>query len=135
IDNSSSMHYPEIEKTNRQLLNKLSFSVHCAAAIIHMLRQQRDAVGLSIFSDRIELNTPAKSSSVHHKFLFNQLEKMLDENRLELNHKTSAASALHHIAESIHKRSMVVVFSDMMESAFDRSNELFAALQHLRHNK
>src|ERR1043165_3592400 len=48
IDNSSSMHYPEQKKN---LLNKLAFSVHSAAAIIYMLRQQRDAVGLNVFTD------------------------------------------------------------------------------------
>src|SRR5256885_10959124 len=39
IDNSSSMHYPELDKGERTLLNKLSFSIHCAAAIVYMLRQ------------------------------------------------------------------------------------------------
>src|SRR5258706_9019025 len=76
VDNSSSMHYPQAEKSN--VLNKLSFSVHCAAAIIYMLRQQRDAVGLDVFSDKVELATPSKSSSVHHKYLFNQLERLLE---------------------------------------------------------
>src|SRR5438132_13240437 len=40
IDNSSSMHYPEITGDKNKLLNKLSFSIHCAAAMIYMLRQQ-----------------------------------------------------------------------------------------------
>jgi len=135
IDNSSSMHYPEIDKSNGHLLNKLSFSIHCAAAIIYMLRQQRDAVGLSFFSDKVELNTPSKSSSVHHKYLFNQLEKLLDDSGGQLNHKTSAAPALHEISEAIHKRSMVAILSDMMETSYEKRDELFSALQHLRHNK
>src|ERR1700756_3790000 len=46
LDNSSSMHYPEIAKGDKKLLNKIAFSAHCAAAIMYMLRQQRDAVGL-----------------------------------------------------------------------------------------
>jgi len=41
---------------------------------------------------------------------------------------------LHNIAEIIHKRSLVVIFSDMMESNAE-TNDLFAALQHLKHNK
>src|SRR6185436_8912524 len=85
IDNSSSMHYPEIKNARtadmhgQRLMNKITFSIHAAAAIIYMLRQQRDAVGLSVFSDRNEFSTPSKSSSVHHKFLFNALEKLLQE--------------------------------------------------------
>ena len=63
IDNSSSMHFPDESKGKVQ--NKINFSVHAAAAIAYMLRMQRDAVGLSIFSDQIEINTKAKSSSGH----------------------------------------------------------------------
>ena len=54
VDNSSSMHYPETKNT-KGLLNKINFSVHCAAALIYMMRQQRDAVGLTVFSDKIDL--------------------------------------------------------------------------------
>ena len=135
IDNSSSMHYPEIPSGEKYLLNKISFSVHSAAAIMYMLRQQRDAVGLSVFSDRTEFNSQAKSSSVHHKYLFAEMEKLLREGNVMNQKKTSAADALHQIAESIHKRSMVIIFSDMMETDGDKLKELFGALQHLKHNK
>lgn len=135
IDNSSSMHFPEAVKGDKNFLNKISFSIHAAAAMIYMLRQQRDAVGLNVFSDRSELSTPAKSSSVHHKYLFNELEKLLLKNDERQKRTTSAAKVLHEIAEAVHKRSLVVIFSDMMETSFEKRDELFAALQHLRHNK
>jgi len=38
------------------------------------------------------------------------------------------------VAESLHRRSLVVVFTDVMERA-QESETLFSALQHLRHNK
>jgi uncharacterized protein (DUF58 family) len=101
IDNSSSMHYPEIASSDKKLLNKISFSIHCAAAIIYMLRQQRDAVGLGIFSDKIETITQAKSSSAHHKYLFAQLEKLLAEGSSMNQRKTSAANTLHELSEAI----------------------------------
>ena len=135
IDNSSSMHYPEIPKGEKYLQNKITFSVHSAAAIMYMLRQQRDAVGLSVFAEQPEFNSQAKSSSVHHKYLFAEMEKLLREGNVMNQKKTSAADALHQIAESIHKRSMVIIFSDMMETDGDRQKELFGALQHLKHNK
>ena len=135
IDNSSSMHYPEPAKGDKDFLNKISFSVHAAAAIIYMLRQQRDAVGLNVFSDQSELNTPAKSSSIHQKYLFTELERLLDAKEERQKKTTYAAKALHEIAEAIHKRSLVVIFSDMMETSYDKRDELFSALQHLRHNK
>lgn len=135
IDNSSSMHYPEMPKGSKDALNKISFSIHAAASVIYMLRQQRDAVGLSVFSESTELTTPARSSSVHHKYLFSRLEKLLDESGPEKPRTTSAARALHEIAEAIHKRSLIIIFSDMMETSFEKRDELFSALQHLRHNK
>lgn len=132
IDNSSSMHFPE--KTKDGLLNKISFAVHSAAAVAYLLRMQRDAVGLSVFDNKVTLNTAAKSSSIHHKMLFTELEKIIDAPGIQQGRSTDAATALHQIAETIHKRSLVIIFSDMMESS-DRPNDLFAALQHLRHNK
>jgi uncharacterized protein (DUF58 family) len=129
------MHYPEAEKGDKNFLNKISFSIHAAAAVIYMLRQQRDAVGLSVFSDKSELNTQSKSSSVHHKYLFNELEKLSQKNDDRQKRTTSAAKVLHGIAEAIHKRSLVIIFSDMMETSYEKRDELFSALQHLRHNK
>ncbi len=132
IDNSSSMHFPEEGKSGPR--NKINFSVHAAAAIAYMLRLQRDAVGLSIFSDRIELNIPARSNFQHHKRLFSEMEKCIANPGIQTGTKTMGASALHEIAETIHKRSLVVIFSDMMDSSEDQE-DLFSALQHLRHNK
>jgi uncharacterized protein (DUF58 family) len=132
IDNSSSMHFPEESKATP--LNKINFSVHAAAAIAYMLRMQRDAVGISIFSDSIELNTPARSNSTHHKMLFAEMEKRITNPGIQTGMKTMGADALHEIAETIHKRSLVIIFSDMMDSS-ENSEEIFSALQHLRHNK
>jgi uncharacterized protein (DUF58 family) len=132
IDNSSSMHFPDVSKS--KLLNKINFSVHAAASIAYMLRMQRDAVGLSIFSDQIELNTRARSSSVHHKMLFAEMEKRINDPTIQTGTKTMGAKALHEIAETIHKRSLVVIFSDMMDNS-ENPEELFSALQHLKHNK
>lgn len=132
VDNSSSMHYPETKDT-KGLLNKINFSVHCAAALIYMMRQQRDAVGLTVFSDKIDLQTQVRSSSLHHKMLFAKLEELLEDKGND-KRKTSTAAAIDFLAESIHKRSLVVIFSDM----FDNMNEqekLFKSLQHLKHNK
>ncbi|MEY4594513.1 MAG: hypothetical protein RIQ47_923 [Bacteroidota bacterium] len=132
IDNSSSMHFPEAKKGGPQ--NKVTFSIHCAAAIAYMLRMQRDAVGLSVFSDKIEIQTQAKSNSMHHKMLFAEMEKLIESGISSSGKKTVAAEALHEIAETTHKRSLVVLFSDMMESS-EKSEDLFSALQHLRHRK
>ena len=128
IDDSSSMYFPE------NGLNKVTFSIQCAAALMELLRRQRDAVGLTVFSGSIEVHTPAKSTSIHQKMLYSELEKLLVKYKPDKSKKTSTVEALHHVAENIHKRSLVIIFSDMLDSRLGKEDEIFSALQHLRHN-
>ena len=132
IDASSSMYFPEVTDNNSEAFSKIKFSVYSAAAIMNLLKKQRDAVGLSIFSDELSFHSPSKSSTVHHKYLINQLEYLI--NSPKKNSKTSAIKTLHTIAESIHKRSLIIIFSDMMENV-SSTHQLFEALQHLKYNK
>lgn len=128
IDVSSSMYYPAKD------FNKLLFSVHAAASLMYLFKKQRDAFGLSCFSDKLELSTSAKSTTIHQKYLFSELEKLI--NRNGRGERTAVATALHEIAEQIHKRSLVIIFSDMLEGeAAGQLSEIFSALQHLKHNK
>lgn len=134
LDNSSSMFFPSEVSAESKELNKIKFAVYGAAALIEMLKNQRDAVGLSVFGDKIELNTRAGSSGVHINFLFNELEKILSSLGQNPTKNSFVVDTLHEIAESIHRRSLVVIFSDMMDNS-SKSDELFAALRHLKHNK
>ena len=128
IDVSSSMYYPD------QFFNKLLFSVYASASLMYLFKKQRDAFGLSFFSDQLELTTTAKSTTAHQKYLFSELEKLM--NRKSSGHPTDVASAMHQIAEQIHKRSLVIIFSDMLEAeSAEGLNKIFASLQHLKHNK
>lgn len=129
IDISSSMYFPNDQ------YNKLTFAVQSTAALIYLLKRQRDAFCLSLFTDELKLNTPAKSTSVHQKFLFAKLEEVLATSKL--NVQTDLSAALHQIADLIHKRSLVVIFSDMLQTAnsSERLDKLFSALQHLKFNK
>ena len=125
IDHSSSMLYPE------KKFNKLRYSVVAAASLMHIFRKQRDAVGLTTFSSQIENFIPPKSSSSHHIQLLNALHQLTTED--QENARTNVAGTLHEIAERMHKRSMVVIFSDMFDGVED--DVLFDALQHLKFNK
>ncbi|ATP59002.1 DUF58 domain-containing protein [Pedobacter ginsengisoli] len=129
IDVSSSMYFPVNE------YNKLNFSIQATAALIYLLKRQRDAFGLSLFTDHLLLNTPAKSTTTHQKYLFTHLERILKSQKMDV--KTNVEQALHQIAELIHKRSLVVVFSDMLNTMQDENetDALFSALQHLKFNK
>ena len=130
IDTSSSMLFPYGKKAVK---NKLSFSVLISAALIYLLNKQRDAVGLTLFSDNIELHTEARLSSLHTKRLYAELSKLLDKDEYLLKKSTTIADVLHNIAEQIHKRSLVIIFSDMITN--QNEDDIFSALRHLRHNK
>ena len=127
IDCSFSMHYPA------DTMAKFKFSIYAASAISYLLHKQRDAVGLCLFSDKIDEFTPIKSTPSHLDKLFQLLEKAIEQSS-QAQKSTNVASVLHEIAEKTHKRSLIVLFSDMFDSAED-PNEIFKALQHLKHNK
>ncbi len=130
LDVSSSMRYPEVTGDDKH--NKLTFAVYAAAALTEMMRMQRDAVGLTTFADGVNFHSIAKSTTAHHKYLFGHMEEML--NTPDQAQTTAAVHALHQIAERLHRRSLVVILSDMFDNS-DRQDELFSALQHLKFNK
>ncbi|MBK6546153.1 MAG: DUF58 domain-containing protein [Saprospiraceae bacterium] len=132
IDTSSSMYFPEEKLKSGFILNKLRFSALGAACLMNVLRRQRDAYGLSIFDDALRIHTHAKSSTSHYQLLLSYLDKYMSDGII--NKTTSAAPALHQIADQIHKRSLVIVFSDMFDQS-SKLDEIFAALQHLKYNK
>lgn len=126
LDNSSSMYYPEKNK------GKITFSVMAAAALAYLLHKQRDAVGLLAFSEEISLQTEVKSTPSHIHKLFLELETLLKQDpKLK---KTSVDKVLHQVADKIKRRSLVIIFSDMFSDQ-NESEKIFAALQHLKHNK
>lgn len=134
IDYSSSMYYPNDVDLEGDDFNKVKFSVYGAAALIELLKRQRDAVGISVFADSVDVHTKTKSSGSHHRYLYAELENILNGFQEDRPRNTLAVDALHEIAENTHRRSLVVIFSDMLDNS-SKSEELFAALQHLRHNK
>ncbi|QQR98256.1 MAG: DUF58 domain-containing protein [Sphingobacteriales bacterium] len=128
IDASSSMYFPT-ERTEQQI-NKIEFAVMASAALMYLLKKQRDAVGLSVFTNELNLHTPCKTNAQHHQMLMYELYKLVTK-KSEKQH-TAAAKSIHVVADAIPKRSLVFIFSDM----FDKNDEeLFLAIQHLKHNR
>jgi uncharacterized protein (DUF58 family) len=126
LDISSSMYYPE------KKWSKIKFSILAIAALTELLKSQRDAFGLTTFSDRLEFSSAARSTTAHQKLLYTELERVLSLKPGKGS--TSITKSLHEIAEKIHTRSLVIIFSDMFENVEDE-DKIFDALQHLRYNK
>lgn len=131
LDNSSSMHYPKLNSNQHFYESKIGFSVLATAVLMGLLKKQRDAVGLSVYSDNYEYYAPEKGSDRHHRMLLDKLEQVLQDNGTTKS--TDTVAYLHQIAENIHRRSMVVLFTDMFQN--EDEDKIFKALQHLKHNK
>lgn len=133
IDTSQSMLFP-LENKNANGFNKLTFSAYAAAALIELFKNQRDAVGLTLFDNEIYKHLPAKSNPTHQKIVYSELEECL---KIQPNSRvthTQTAKALDQISEIIHKRSLVIIFSDMFEEE-SHLDSIFSALQHLKYKK
>jgi uncharacterized protein (DUF58 family) len=126
IDTSSSMYFPE------KGINKIKFSFYAAAAIMHLLKRQRDAFGICLLNNRIEYRSEIKSSSTHYRQLLRVMEQELQKTPGQKT--TELAMNLDLLAEQMHRRSLVIIFSDMMQT-FGREEELVKSLQHLKFNK
>jgi uncharacterized protein (DUF58 family) len=132
IDNSSSMHYPKLKEFSINSLNKIGFSALAAAAIMNLLKRQRDAVGMSIYSDEYEFYASEKGSERHHQMLLGKLNEAIVQPKESKQTRTYAH--LHLIAEKLKRRSLVFLFTDMFQSDMEEQ-KMFEALQHLKYNK
>ena len=132
LDNSASMYYPEIGSPTIDNLNKIGFGVLAIAALMNILKKQRDAVGLSVFSDTYNFYSPEKGSERHHQMLLTKLSEIsLDTKPAK---QTELYTYLHLIAEKLKRRSLIFLFTDMFQTATD-DDRIFDALRHLKYNK
>ncbi len=127
IDTSASMYYPT------QTKGKIRFAKFAAAALSYLLNRQRDAVGLCLFADNIQTLTQVKSTPNHLDKILRTLNEIETQGSAPRK-KTNVAKVLDELAEKIHRRSLVIIFSDMFDNS-ENTEDLFKALQHLKHNK
>ena len=132
LDNSSSMYYPKVARLDLDHLHKMGFSVLAAAAIMELLKKQRDATGLSVFSDTYQYYAPEKGSERHYQMLLAALSEIGQEQPEK--QQTELHTYLHLIAEKLKRRSLVVLFSDLFQDQVE-DEQLFEALRHLKYNK
>ncbi len=132
VDNSASMYYPVVKRLDLDHLNKIGFAVLAAGALMQLLKKQRDAVGLSVFSDAYQYYAPEKGSERHYQMLMGALGEVAMQPPDRKG--TALHTYLHLIAEKLKRRSLVVLFTDMLQTEVD-DERLFEALRHLKYNK
>ena len=133
IDTSSSMYYPNFTNISLKNPNKVLFSIYASAVLMQLFKKQRDAVGLTTYSEKIDNHILSKTSNRHHQIIYNEFEKILSIDAKLSQRKTSTISTLHEVADRINQRSLVILFSDL----FNESNldEVFDSFRHLKHKR
>ncbi len=121
LDMSSSMYFPLKEDASGGL-NKLRFSLAAAASLGYLLYRQRDAVSVSTFADELMFTSDCKSGATHWHYLLDRLSYWYEQAEtppLPSHRGTHIAEVLHLLAEKLHKRSMVVLLSDMFDETMN----------------
>lgn len=130
LDVSNSMRYPEDGNA------KLKFSVLATAAICQLLRKQRDAFGLSTFNQRLVEHGHMKSNDRHFINVLSQLDKYWTDKAPipQAESKEDLIQTLNYIAGNAHRRSLIILFTDMLNDESD-NEDVWQALQYLKHGK
>jgi uncharacterized protein (DUF58 family) len=134
IDTSASMLFPAEGQGDLNSPNKLTYSAVAAAALMNLMRRQRDAVGLTFMDEQVRLHTQARTSGVHHRQLLRFLTTLVRK-KPDHHHQTKVSEHLHALAEQLHRRSLVLFFTDWWETLNADPEVFTSALRHLRYNK
>jgi len=118
LDASASMGY----RSREGGLSKLQYGCYLTACLSYFMMRQRDAAGLTIFDDDIRTILPPRRRQTHMKHILAALEGC------EPGGETNIAGPMHHLAEGLKRRGLIVLISDLM----DDPDAVLGALQHFR---
>jgi uncharacterized protein (DUF58 family) len=119
LDSSDSMTYRSGE------LSKLEYGSVVAASLAQLMLQQRDAVGLALFNDRVQRYLPPRGLASHFTQMLAELEAP------STAPKTNLSATFHELAEQIKRRGLIIVISDLLGPV----EETLIGLRHFRHRK
>ncbi|MBN1165469.1 MAG: DUF58 domain-containing protein [Candidatus Krumholzibacteriota bacterium] len=117
LDQSASMDFGSTSVT------KLRYGSFLSAALGYLMIKQRDAVGLAVFDEKINIMIPHRSVKRQLFHLMRTLELVVPGAR------TRISSTLHEMADRIKRRGLVVLISDL----FDDPDKVMNGLKHFRH--
>ncbi len=120
LDTSRSMSY-----SSEGSVSKLEYASTLVAGLSYLMLRQQDAVGLSLYSEKIDKYLPPKASKAYLQEILKNLSDAKASSR------TNTASSLHTVAEKIKRRGLVIIVSDL----FDDINSVLSALKHFRYKK
>lgn len=118
LDTSGSMEYGSGDR-----LTKFEYGCFLAASLAYLMVRQQDSVGLVTFDNEVRKYIPPRGTLVH----LNVLLRALEEARP--GELTSVGNIFHHLAETIKRRGLIIIISDL----YDDPKEVMRALRHFRH--
>ena len=119
LDTSKSMTF------KNKTISKLDYGSFLTAALTYLMLNQQDGVSISLFDDGTKSYVPPHSTPGHLNAILSQLEN------IQPGPDTDISKALHHMAETIKKRGLIILISDLL----DEPEEVLKGLRHFRHKK
>jgi len=119
LDKSKSMAYGSGD------LSKLQYGSYLSAALTYLLLRQQDAVGLTLFDTEVRTHIRPSSRPSMLNNILTQLENVTP------GEETSIGHSLHHLADRINRRGLVIIISDML----DDLDNIMHGLKHFRHDR
>jgi len=119
LDASGSMGYSSLTIT------KLEYASYLAAALTYLMIEQRDAVGLVTYDEKIRKYLPPRSIKSYLPQILTELEK------IRCSEITDIANTFHEMAERIHRRGLIIILSDL----YDEPENVISGLKHFRHKR
>jgi uncharacterized protein (DUF58 family) len=118
LDTSASMGY----QGGRSRCTKLRYGAMLAAALAYLARRQGDSVGFCAYAETITAWVPPARHRDGAQRVFTELQKLTP--RGVADHRT----VLHHVAENLRRRGLVVLISDF----HDLEDDLASVVRRLR---
>jgi uncharacterized protein (DUF58 family) len=120
LDGSASMGY------KRRGVSKLEYGSYLAAALGYLLAEQGDPAGLIVFDERTRQYLPPRTRGGHIRDLLLALEAAYAAGR------TQPGRALAHAGELADRRSLIVLFTDLLDAPHGGRDDLADRLRQLR---
>ena len=117
LDKSSSMNFSSSNIT------KFDYSKSLSAALTYLMIKQQDAIGLTTFDEKIDVSINPKSKISHLNLLLKTMHNAKPGGETNISH------LLHILAESIKKRGLIILISDLL----DNQEDIVKGLRHFRY--
>ncbi len=101
-------------------IDKFTYGCLLSACLSYLMTRQQDAVGMIAFDEDVRFHLTPGTTPAHLDRLFNQLET------IRPGRETAIAPTFHRLADTIAKRGLIIVISDL----YDDPGDILKALQH-----